>query len=106
MTRAVQSFPSGRQLPGALVTRKLGAPVTAYEQKLTELHLVSSEASSSPSMRAWVRANFRRVYVPESLLDALGLDHRDWMPSGAAVFPDSPCTLARGHTGATQRDSV
>jgi hypothetical protein len=46
---------------------------TAFEKMIEQLGVPITEATKHPIVILWVRANFCRRYVPEKILDALGL---------------------------------
>jgi hypothetical protein len=46
---------------------------TAFEKLIEKLGVPVTEATKHPIIILWVRANFCRRYVPEKILDALGL---------------------------------
>jgi hypothetical protein len=73
--------PSGWQLTTQLKTPwKLDEVVpTAWELFLKETKLTEKEAIRHPKARDWVRINCRRSFVPEAVLEAMGMDVSfDW----------------------------
>ena len=47
---------------------------TLWDLMLVEYKLTPSSATSSKQAQRWVRENYRRAYVPEVVLEAMGID--------------------------------
>jgi hypothetical protein len=46
---------------------------TRFDSLLVSLHLQESTASSHPVMRHWIKMHYRTCFVPEKVLDQLGV---------------------------------
>jgi hypothetical protein len=74
----------GRPAPDS-ASLALQAQPTAFERFIAEHQIQESSWTRSSRVRDWVRKNWRSRYVPESLLNAMGLDG-DKLP--ASFFRD------------------
>jgi hypothetical protein len=50
------------------------ATLAAFDLLLYKLNVKEKEAARHAKVRAWVKQNYTRRYVPESVLEALGLE--------------------------------
>lgn len=66
-------------------SRLLADTPTAFERFVAECQIPEASWTRSARVREWVRKNWRQRYVPESLLEAMGLDG-DKLP--ASFFRD------------------
>ena len=46
---------------------------TEFELLLNKLHIQESEVVRNTAARGWIKSNYMRRFVPEKVLDALGL---------------------------------
>ena len=46
---------------------------SGFDVLLERLRITEKEASRNPDVRRWVHENYRTRYVPEKILDALGV---------------------------------
>lgn len=65
---------SGNPNWGKVFTGRFGVDKTAFEIRAEQLGLDPDDYAGSPELQRWARANRKKRYVPERLLEAWGME--------------------------------